>query len=507
MTNSKKLPVVVIACQVFQNLMEHMLPPDLVDQISFFDYGLHSVPKQLKLTIQDAVDSIKTPSLVVLGYGLCGNGLNGIKAGPHTLLIPRTDDCIAIFLGSYEAYKREFNESPGTYWLSKGWLESGTNPLAEYEKYVETYGEADAEWLMDQQYQHYKRLTLVAHTQADLDEYRPQAQKVADYCSRWNYSYSEMLGTDTYVRRLVEIAADLSRADDEFLVIPPGGELQQSQFMRGHMMPHITVIYGEKQETLEVDAGTLVGDAVATTGLPLEQPCAGRGTCGKCKVLLETGAAPPDDIEYENLTAGELAVGNRLACRARLAGDAQITLAPIVVYSNKIFRAGNRHRRDKNVPLGLAIDLGSTTVAAFLTMLDNGEVVAGGAGLNQQTVYGADVISRLAAAQDDAAQAERLHKLTVASINQAVDSLKLTPKLLQRVERVTIVCNPAMHHLLAQLPIDTLAGDAFSTLPKNINPGCCRDYRRYFFGAHASYAAATDWRFCRLRRAGLPGLF
>mgnify|MGYP001201090301 CR=1 FL=1 len=222
-------------------------------------------------------------------------------------------------------------------------------------------------------------------------------------------------------------------------------------------MPQVTVIYGEKQQTVTVEAGTLVGEAVAATGLPLEQPCAGRGTCGKCKVLLESGAAPPDAIEHENLTPGELAVGNRLACRARLTGDAQVTLAPIVVYSNKIFKASNRYKRDKNVPLGLAIDLGSTTVAAFLTMLDNGEVVGGGGSLNQQTVYGGDVISRLAAAKSDPAHAERLHKLALASINQAVDSLKLPASVLQRIERATIVCNPAMHHLLAQIPVDTLA--------------------------------------------------
>lgn len=231
-------------------------------------------------------------------------------------------------------------------------------------------------------------------------------------------------------------------------------------------MPSVTVIYGEQQQTVEVSAGTLVGEAVAATGLPLEQPCAGRGTCGKCKVLLEIGAAPPDAIERANLTAGELAVGNRLACRARLIGEAQVTLAPIVVYSNKIFRASNRYKRDKDVPLGLAVDLGSTTVAAFLTMLDNGEVVAGGGSLNQQTVYGADVISRLAAATSSPIHAERLHKLALASINQAVDSLKLPAKVLQRVERVTIVCNPAMHHLLAQFPLDTLAVKPFQPYQK-----------------------------------------
>ncbi|MFN8456414.1 MAG: ASKHA domain-containing protein [Anaerolineae bacterium] len=231
-------------------------------------------------------------------------------------------------------------------------------------------------------------------------------------------------------------------------------------------MPTVTIIYGEQQQSLEVGAGTLVGEAVAASGLPLEQPCAGKGTCGKCKVLLEGGAAPPDEVELANLTAGELAVGNRLACRARLVDEAQVTLAPIVVYSNKIFRASNRYKRDKDVPLGLAIDLGSTTVAAFLTMLDDGEVVAGGGSLNQQTVYGADVISRLAAARNNPVHAERLHKLTLASINQAVDSLKLPAKVLQRVERVTIVCNPAMHHLLAQFPVDTLAVKPFQPYHK-----------------------------------------
>ena len=221
-------------------------------------------------------------------------------------------------------------------------------------------------------------------------------------------------------------------------------------------MPEVTVIYGEQTKTVNVETGTLVGEAISQTGLPLEQPCAGRGTCGKCKVLVEAGVAPPDEIERAHLTPGELALDNRLACRARVQKDARVILAPIVVYSNKIFRASHRYKRT-DVPLGLAIDLGSTTVAAFLTMLDNGEVCAGGASLNQQSVFGADVISRLAAASVNPQNAERLHRLALASINQAVDSLKLPDRILSRLERVTIVGNVAMHHLLARLPVDTLA--------------------------------------------------
>lgn len=222
-------------------------------------------------------------------------------------------------------------------------------------------------------------------------------------------------------------------------------------------MPGLTIIIGDDRRQEDVEANCLLGDAIARLELPLEQPCASRGTCGKCKILNEGGLAPPDEVERKHLTEGELAVGNRLACRARIAGDARIVLAPITVYSNKIFRASNRYKRQRDVPLGLAIDLGSTTVAAFLTMLDNGEVCAGGAGLNQQAVYGADVISRLDAAVNDEVDAGRLHRLAVSSINQAIDSLMLSNKIRSRIDRAVIVGNPAMHHLFATLPVEKLA--------------------------------------------------
>lgn len=240
MTPPEKLPVVVIACMVFQNLLERYLPEHLNGQVSFMDYGLHRVPANLTWTVQGAIDSVEVPSLIVLGYGLCGNGLNGIKAGEHTLLVPRADDCIAILLGSHEDYIREFESVPGTYYLSKGWLESGSNPLKEYQEYLQKYGEESAQWIMDQQYQHYERLVLVAHNQEDLEKYRPQALEVAKYCERWGMRYEEILGSEIYVRRLVELIPIIAKQGldakgqlgSDFVVIPPGGEIRQDQFIR-----------------------------------------------------------------------------------------------------------------------------------------------------------------------------------------------------------------------------------------------------------------------------------
>ena len=232
-------------------------------------------------------------------------------------------------------------------------------------------------------------------------------------------------------------------------------------------MSKVTVVYGEEIKTVEAEDGTVLGDVVAQTGLPLEQPCAGRGTCGKCKVLVEKGVAPPDDVEKDNLTSGEIALNNRLACRARVQGETRIVLSPIVVYSNKIFRGSNRFRRERDVPIGLAIDLGSTTVAAFLTTLDDGEVATAGGGLNQQTVFGSDVISRLSAALDSQENADRLQRLALASINQAMDSLNLSSSIWERVQTATIVGNVAMHHLLTKQPLDTLAVMPFQPAKKD----------------------------------------
>ncbi|MEI7845272.1 MAG: DUF1638 domain-containing protein [Chloroflexota bacterium] len=229
-------PVVILACQIFQHWLEKFLPAqiDTGRDITFFDYGLHAVPKKLRQTIQTTLDNIDQPSLIMLGYGLCGNGLNNINAGKHYLLIPRTDDCIAILLGSYQAYYQQINSDPGTYYLSKGWLESGTNPLQESLALEEKYGTEKATWLMDYQYHNYKRLVMVARNPMELEAYREKALQVAEFCTRWGMRYEELIGKDDYLQTLIEIAFNIKNLTDDFILIPPGEILQQSHFIRGY---------------------------------------------------------------------------------------------------------------------------------------------------------------------------------------------------------------------------------------------------------------------------------
>ena len=167
MTN---LPVVFLACKVFEGIVASKNDESNI----FLDYGLHTFPKQLKHVVQEEIDAIQEPSLIVLGYGLCGNGLDEIQTGKHTLVIPKSDDCVAIFMGSRQRYLDQFTDNPGTYHLTKGWFEVGSDPLSEHDKLVAKYGADTAEYLMDTQFQHYTHLIFVAHNQEDLDSYRPE---------------------------------------------------------------------------------------------------------------------------------------------------------------------------------------------------------------------------------------------------------------------------------------------------------------------------------------------
>ena len=147
----------VIACAtVIEEMLPH-LPPGVDYRV--LDFGLHVNPEALKRALQEAVDASATSAeTILLGYGLCSQAVVGLRANDCTLVMPKVDDCIAIFLGSEEAYKAQFRTEPGTYYLTKGWIEAGDSPFDEYDSLVKRYGEEKAQWLMGQILKNYTRL-------------------------------------------------------------------------------------------------------------------------------------------------------------------------------------------------------------------------------------------------------------------------------------------------------------------------------------------------------------
>lgn len=70
----------------------------------------------------------------------------------------------------------------------------------------------------------------------------------------------------------------------------------------------------------------MVSKAAAAAGMPVEMPCGGMGTCGKCLVVLKGVLPEPDSTEMRLLSEAEIAQGVRLACRTRIVGELEVTI-------------------------------------------------------------------------------------------------------------------------------------------------------------------------------------
>ena len=130
-SGTPNIPVVVIACRVFENWLEHLLPEELTKDITFFDYALHEVPKKLRETLQNSIDSIEQPSLIVLGYGLCGNGLNDIQAGNIPCSFRAPTSALPSSWAHIKLISQEIDSGPSHLLPFKGWLEGGSSPFAK----------------------------------------------------------------------------------------------------------------------------------------------------------------------------------------------------------------------------------------------------------------------------------------------------------------------------------------------------------------------------------------
>ena len=214
----------VLACATVMEEMLPLLPEGVTYQV--LDFGLHINPTNLKRALQDAIDAAagaaSPASTVILGYGLCSMAVVGLQANGCTLVVPRVDDCIAIFLGSGCAYKQQSSAEPGTYYLTKGWIEVGDTPFDDYDRLVAKYGPEKAEWVIREMIKNYTRLALIDTGRDGIERYRDYARSLAE---RWSLRFEEIPGSNALVRQIL-----FGPWDDGFVVVPPGESIRYEHF-------------------------------------------------------------------------------------------------------------------------------------------------------------------------------------------------------------------------------------------------------------------------------------
>jgi uncharacterized 2Fe-2S/4Fe-4S cluster protein (DUF4445 family) len=197
---------------------------------------------------------------------------------------------------------------------------------------------------------------------------------------------------------------------------------------------------------LVVAQDTALREPLASFGM--EFPCGGEGWCGSCKVRVLDGALPVTPEDKSALTEEELAAGWRLACRAHATGpltlEAGQWVTPILADFEKM--APSAHPG-----LGIAIDVGTTTLVAQLLDLGTGDVLGVRSALNPQAACGADIMTRVAFALRDS----RLTTIIRQFIGTMVS--ELAGDRIPELRDVVLVGNTVMHHLFAGLSVEPLS--------------------------------------------------
>ncbi len=271
-----------------------------------------------------------------------------------------------------------------------------------------------------------------------------------------------------------------------------------------------------KNIQIEVEPETKLIDCIRKAGLKIETPCNSTGKCGKCKVKAYGELSPKTQEEKKHCSEDNI----RLACIAQVNGDVEIQLIEekkslktinkgfsidteiqggikkvklpnvdrkkCVPYKDTLNYKVNNFNLIKNigvierakqedicgvvfkdelldvreyieVPLGIAIDIGTTGLSAYLVNLETGKVLNNVSSLNPQTEYGGDVLSRITFCMQEPTGVDMLSNCIKEKINHMIEELADGEFNLNDIYRVVIAANTTMLHLFLGVNPDCIA--------------------------------------------------
>ena len=224
--NSNK-NVALVACEVIKPELESAITGCSGLRTFYLRQSLHRTPKSMPGMIQEIIDQITgTVQRIVLGYGLCSNGIVGVTARREEIIVPRCHDCISFFLGSPQSYLEDFRSRPGSYYLTPGWILEGKDPLhIMTDEYYPRYGEETSEWAMKEELKHYTHIVLIDTGHTDIRPLRSIGRENASY---FGLEYLEIPGKSLeFFNSLIKGPYD----DETFIVLKPGEQVEQNLFL------------------------------------------------------------------------------------------------------------------------------------------------------------------------------------------------------------------------------------------------------------------------------------
>ncbi|MBM3243499.1 MAG: DUF4445 domain-containing protein [Candidatus Omnitrophica bacterium] len=204
-------------------------------------------------------------------------------------------------------------------------------------------------------------------------------------------------------------------------------------------MKKFRVTFYPANKSIDVTQGTTILSAALSCGVYINSVCAGEGTCGKCKVLVSGKTK-----EKESILACQTAVNENTTVEVPLETSLDLDSRIDITLQEKAITPSCKH-------LGVALDIGTTTVSARLIDLDNKKGLGTAITYNRQASFGADVITRIIyTAQKDGL--DKLHNAVISTINRIIGSLALEFKISpSEITSVSCAGNTTMIHLLLKI--------------------------------------------------------
>ncbi len=225
--------IAVITCAVLEAEFDELVKgmPQVV-HVERLPQGLHNTPDLLRQQLQATVTRIESETeaeAIVLGYGLCSRGVEGVRTGRCLLVLPRAHDCITLLLGSKERYAEYVKRFPGTYWYSPGWNKHHVPPgQLRHDllrrQYVEKYGEENADFLMESEQAWFRAYTRATYVDIGIGG-TEQDVAYSRSCADWlGWEFDRQRGDPALMRDLLSGAWD----DGRFLVLRPGETMRMT---------------------------------------------------------------------------------------------------------------------------------------------------------------------------------------------------------------------------------------------------------------------------------------
>jgi len=207
--------------------------PNQVD-VEFLPKGLHDLGADaMRQKLQDAVDQVDAGKYdsVLMGYGLCGNGLAGLTARTLPVVVPRAHDCITLFLGDRQRYLHYFQQNPGVYFSTSGWIERGSRlgDLSQpgldrlglglsHDEMVAKYGEENAQFLEKEIGGYKKQYRQYTFIQMGVEPDDRFEQRTRECALERGWKFEKVCGDMSLIEGLVNGPWD----DQRYLVVQPG---------------------------------------------------------------------------------------------------------------------------------------------------------------------------------------------------------------------------------------------------------------------------------------------